>query len=92
MKGLWGKPLAWALNMELWQNSVFMMQLNIQTLLARTRKSILDVELSIEWRVSFMHDVSLLSMFHVLEKGALWNSARWYTECRKVENAYHGAR
>jgi hypothetical protein len=49
------------------------------------------VETSIEWRVSFMHDVSLLSMFHVLEKGDVWNSARWYAECRKVEKAYHGA-
>lgn len=64
-------PLAWALIMELWQNSVFVTQLNTQTLLARTRKSILDVEQSIAWRVSFMHDVSLLSMFHVLEKGAV---------------------
>jgi len=36
---------------------VFVTQLNIQTLLARTRKSILDVELSIAWRVSFMHDI-----------------------------------
>jgi hypothetical protein len=63
------------------------MQLNIQTLLARIRKSILDVELSIEWRVHFMHDVSLLSMFHGLENGAVWNSARWYAERRKVENA-----
>ena len=29
------------------------------------------MEQSIAWRVSFMHDVSLLSMFHVLEKGAV---------------------
>jgi len=67
------------------------MQLNIQTLLARTRKSILDVKLSLEWRVSLMHDVSLLSMFHALEKAAVWNSARLCAKCREVEKVYHGA-
>ena len=61
------------------------MQLNIQTSLARMRKSIFNVELSIEWRVSFMHDDFLLSMFRVLEERAVWNFARWYAECRKVE-------
>lgn len=39
------------------------MQLNIQTLFARMRKRILDVQLSIEWCVCFMHDVSLLSTY-----------------------------